>query len=373
MCAARLRASSHANDRKRRTGCGNRSFATCAVRRQCVVDTEIRSGARNTVHTGDAHMDLDRADILGRSSAAVQYVVELGGLARSVAPPQPDDRVRRRATSQPTRPRDLMRRRARPPSSARCTWSWVVALIIGFGGAWILELWLFVVALPAAVVRVGHDRFVMRSRWLPAVLAVDATAAVDGDARPERSAAIRLAAAARGRRDTLVAAVARLERRPDITGSRAAAMRLDHGCRLLDETPLSELRSRLGVRLGLLGICVAVTAGLLWVAPTSRWWLLPLTVSFAGLTFAVDAVVERTARPSLLAEAALASLYQRIDTSPHALAVRAGERRAVLRHAQAFIANADLPPHIARAASERLHEAAATIAGRTHDVGHDGA
>ena len=173
------------------------------------------------------------------------------------------------------------------------------------------ELWLIVLGITALVVVFARRHVQDRCRWLPALLAVRATASAQpeiGDHAAD-AATVDLVVLAKGDLDVLDRAADLAHEEPDPDRWSMSIGRIASAHDLLGRRGVPGIVPARGTSAGhLLAWVVAATAALLGVAATSSgWWVIPLVVAYSGaMTAWTDWREEHHWRPALVAAAAQA-------------------------------------------------------------------
>lgn len=191
-----------------------------------------------------------------------------------------------------------------------CLRRWPAVVLVTAGAlvlAWRLELWLLVMGIGAAAVVLTRPHLEERRRWLPALLTAHALAGL-GTTTEEQSnedvIVAGLAVLAKGRPGTLDRAIRLAHADADTRRWARAVGRLAVAAERVTRGELPGVRPRrltspwaLAAWSGLCGLILLANA-----AATSRWWLVPLTVSFIGVALKwTDVQDERQWRPLLVA------------------------------------------------------------------------
>lgn len=247
--------------------------------------------------------------------------------------------------------------------SIRLRWAVVAAIAAGcFMLAWVVELWLVVLAIPSAAVLTIASWVRTRWRLLPRMIAVETVIAVEDTCDDQERAAIALALAAHCDAARLRAAAARL---PHLATSpeqqRYAERRLAHATSTIEHPRLAGLvpPPRKPSHPIVVTVTAAALGAILWSARSSRWWLIPLGVGLTVLASALHDWIEHHRAVTVIAHAAIDTKSAAHPASPARIAHHALDQPAVLKRAHHLIAETPLPPDTRLAASERLHEAIA--------------
>jgi predicted small integral membrane protein len=243
----------------------------------------------------------------------------------------------------------------------RRAWVGVVAAAALFAVACSLGLWLIVLALCGAAAVLARHRVLAR-RGLPARLAAWAAHAPCGPSPPralEHALAVDLAAVSRGYLDCLDRAGAVLADRVDDRWRCALGTeRLARAQRLVADGALVGISPRREPRGGRLRCSVAAGATIVLLAlgnlSQSRWWLLPLAVTYALLATGCAALYERRrALPEVLASRAVSDPIDGVFVMPEpdvvrSLVVLADNDRVVVQRARCLLERAGQHPHACR-------------------------
>jgi hypothetical protein len=233
----------------------------------------------------------------------------------------------------------------------------ILAAAALFAVAWSLELWLIVLTLCGAAAVLARQ-LVLARRRLPARLAAWAAHAPCGPSPPlalEHALAVDLATVSQGYLDSLERAHALLADRVDDRWRCAlAAERLGRAQRLVVEGALVGIEPRRESRGVRLRCSAAAALTVVWVVlgtlTTSRWWLVPMAVTYALLTSEGAALYHRgRALPELLAARSSCDPVDGIFVMPEAdvvrsLVVLANHDWVVVRRARCLLERAGRHP-----------------------------
>ena len=233
----------------------------------------------------------------------------------------------------------------------------LVAAGVLFAVAWSLGLWLIVLAVCGAAAALARQLVVVRRR-LPARLAAWAAHAPCGLSSPltlEHALAADLAAVSQGYLDSLERAHALLADRVDDRWRCAlGGERLARAQRLVTEGVLVGIEPRGESRGARLRCSAAAASTVVWVVvgtlTTSRWWLVPMAVTYAVLTSEGAALYHRwRVLPELLASRSSCDPVDGIFIMPEAdvvrsLVVLANHDCVVLRRARCLLERAGQHP-----------------------------
>lgn len=235
-------------------------------------------------------------------------------------------------------------------SAQKPRWVGGIAGGLVLAGAWILGLWLVVIALFCAGVVFGRQRARKRTRT-PARLAAWAVHAPHGTSPPaalEHAIAVDIAVVCWGHVECLHRARLAVEDQVDDPWRRAlASERLANAYDLLASGCLAGVGAQVetgAARLRRSAVAMAMTVLVALGSFTqSRWWLLPLAVVSALLTLEfADLAERRRLLPGLLASEALQDpargSFVMLETHVvRSIAALAGNDRLVLRRAQVLL------------------------------------